>query len=154
MPRGFLWAIAVSCAGLAGLLVAQGGEGGRTLETYKREYNMAQLLASEHAPLSQEVRKGRNIWLQRCAYCHDGVGTPTYNTLGPYLDAALVQARGDAAVRAKILDGSARMPAFKHGLRSEQVDQVIAFLKTIGPEHRPTAEQLKGAAGALPAGDL
>lgn len=140
----------------AGLLSAVliGQDGNQQPKTYKREYNMAQLIKSENAPIPEEVRKGRNVWLQRCAFCHDGVGTPTYNTFGPYLDAALVQSRGDASVRTKILKGSARMPAFQYGLREAQVDQVIAFLKTIGPDQKPTAAQLKGTTPELPGGDL
>ena len=144
---------AVLCVGLAAVLMGQDENETRTLKTYKRGYDMAKLLASENAPLSEEVRKGRNVWLQRCAYCHDGVGTPTYNTFGPYLDAELVQSRGDAAVRAKILNGSARMPGFQYALRASQVDQVMAFLKTTGPDQKPTADQLEGKALPLPESD-
>src|SRR5579863_7012778 len=30
------------------------------------------------------VYRGRTIWLERCALCHDGVGQPNYHTMGPW----------------------------------------------------------------------
>jgi len=71
--------------------------------------------------------KGRTVWLQRCAYCHDGLGTPTYNTLGPWVDSSVVRARGEAAIHDKIFKGSATMPGFQYGLTAAQIDQVIRF---------------------------
>jgi mono/diheme cytochrome c family protein len=99
-----------------------------------------------------DVRKGRVIWLQRCAFCHDGLGTPTYNTLGPWLDSAVLSARGDGAVRQKILKGSATMSGFEYGLKAAQIDQLIAFLRTVTPEQRPTREQKAGK--SKPPGEL
>lgn len=122
------------------------------IKVVKRDYDMQGLIRSYEAPLSDDARKGRNLWLQRCAYCHDGVGTPTYNTFGPYLDAELVTQRGDSAVRDKIMKGSSTMPAFQWALKPEQVGQVIAFIKTIGPDQKPTDAQRAGKARA--AGDL
>lgn len=135
-------------AAASAILVAQ--ERTLDIKTVKVPYDMAKLLQPQK--LSDDALKGRTLWLQKCAFCHDGVGTPTYNTYGPYLDAELVQKRGDAAVREKILKGSATMPGFQYGLNGTQVDEVIAFLKTISPDSKPTDAQKAGKA-ALP-GDL
>lgn len=94
--------------------------------------------------LSEEAYTGRVIWLQKCAFCHDGVGQPTYKTMGPWLGAEVVKSFGEDSVRAFINNGDPRMPAFKYALDSKQVDDVIAFLKTIPSDQKPTANQLGG----------
>lgn len=133
--------------------VVVGQENGADVKIVKMPYDQQKLLKSLEHGLSDEAYKGRALWLQRCAFCHDGVGTPTYNTIGPWLDSEVVKARGDANVRAKILKGSSTMPGFQYGLTAAQVDQVIAFLKTISPDQKPTPEQKAGKA-RLPGSDL
>ena len=93
------------------------------------EYDMGRLLAP--APQPEAVLKGRVLWVQRCAFCHDGLGTPTYRTLGPWLDADTIRSMGDARLREKIAMGSARMPGFQYSLQPEQVDRLVAFLKRV-----------------------
>ena len=143
-----LWLLLLGVGAVSAMLVAQE----RTIDVkiVRIPYDMEELVQPSGLP--DDVLKGRAIWVQRCAFCHDGVGTPTYNTFGPWLDAALVESRGEAAVRAKILDGSATMPGFQYGLRADQVDQVIAFLRTVTPDQQPTEAQKAGKA-PLP-GDL
>src|ERR1700720_1078035 len=103
---------------------AQGRSANR-ITVSKRVYDKRLLLAKPQ--LSEAALKGRGLWVQRCAYCHDGVGTPTYRTLGPWLDAETVgTAEGEAFVRKQIASGSARMPGFRYTLQPEQVDQIIA----------------------------
>jgi mono/diheme cytochrome c family protein len=120
-----------------------------TIKMVRIDYKLDQLLQPTNLP--EEVLKGRTIWLQQCAFCHDGVGTPTYNTLGPWLDADTVKARGDASIRVKILNGSSTMPGFQYSLSGPKVDEVVAFLKTVSSAQRPTADQKAGKA-ALPGG--
>jgi mono/diheme cytochrome c family protein len=149
MMRRTLVAIGLFACAAPAILTGQreGGDGpgaAPQIKVVTRDYDMKALLQTYEAPLSDEVRKGRNVWLQRCAYCHDGVGTPTYNTLGPWLDKEVVAKRGDSAVREKILKGSSTMPAFQWGLKPAQVDQVIAFIKTISPDQKPTEAQKSG----------
>jgi hypothetical protein len=135
----------IVCA-VSPLLVAQQSGPGPDVKVVRRSYDMQALVRSAAVPLTESQRKGRTLWVQRCAFCHDGVGTPTYNTLGPYLDAELVARRGDSAVRGKILKGSSTMPAFEWALKPGQADQLISFLKTIGPEQKPTDAQKAGKA--------
>jgi cytochrome c553 len=112
-----------------------------------RQYD-EKLLLSEPV-LSDEAQTGRALWLQKCAYCHDGVGQPTYRTMGPWLGAETVQTLGEASVRAFINTGTTRMPGFRYGLDSQQVDDLIAFLNTVSSDKKPTPAQL---AGKEPAG--
>ena len=155
MLRRTLLALGLFACQVAVVLVGQRQESdgpGSQVKVVRGDYDEKALLRSYEVSLSADARKGRNVWLQRCAYCHDGVGTPTYNTIGPYLDADLITKRGDNAVRGRILSGSATMPAFRWALTPAQVDQVIAFMKTIGPDQKPTEAQ---KAGKNPhAGDL
>jgi len=106
----------------------------------QRVYDKGLLLAKPQ--LSEDALKGRAQWVQRCAYCHDGVGTPTYKTLGPWLDRETVRPEREASVRQFIATGSARMPGFRYTLQPEQVDQLLAFLKSVTPDQKPTADQL------------
>ena len=124
--------------GAVAVLAAQGSSS--DVRVLTRDYDMRALLAAPQ--LSDAALRGRALWLQRCAYCHDGLGTPTYRTMGPWIDAARLQALGEARVRAKIADGSPRMPGFKYTLDQEDVDQLLAFLKTVSPDQKPTADQL------------
>jgi len=113
-----------------------------------RPYDLRELLT--RPAVSQAAQKGRILWLQRCAFCHDGVGQPTYRTMGPWLGAETVQNLGADALRAIIGAGTVRMPGFRYDLLPQQVDQLIEFLKTVGPEQKPTAAQLAGkSTGAI-----
>lgn len=115
----------------------------------KRPYDKQQLL---NAPVvSEEVYRGRTIWLQRCAYCHDGVGQPSYNTMGPWIDGERVQLLTEVAIRAIVAAGTERMPGFSYALTPQQVGEVIAFLKTVPSGKKPTPAQLAGKAESVAA---
>lgn len=111
-----------------------------------REYDRAKLVTPP--AMSENAQTGRILWLQKCAYCHDGVGAPTYRTMGPWLGAPIITQLGEDNVRSFISNGDVRMPAFRYDLNSEQLDDVIAFLKTVPSDQKPTATQLAGRANA------
>jgi mono/diheme cytochrome c family protein len=79
--------------------------------------------------LNEQQRFGRQIVAQACGVCHL---PPARNarTYGPLLNKA-AGGGDDAVVREYILDGTPRMPAFKHFLRPAEVDAIIAYLKTV-----------------------
>jgi mono/diheme cytochrome c family protein len=88
--------------------------------------------------LKPAEKAGRSIFQTRCAMCHVGQepaveASPSSerrpSTMGPLLSRS--HTTNEAALRQKIKDGSARMPGYKYTLSDEQVDQVIAFMKTI-----------------------
>jgi mono/diheme cytochrome c family protein len=124
---------------VSGLAVAQQTVRG-PLTVSTRIYDKGQLLASYH--VSSEQRRGRALWLQRCAFCHDGVGQPTYKTMGSWLSAETIQVLGQDALRAIINTGTEQMPGFRYTLQPQQIDQLIAFLKAVPSDQKPTPEQL------------
>jgi streptogramin lyase/mono/diheme cytochrome c family protein len=133
---------------MTAVIAAQGSN--PEVRVVARDYDIHALVAAP--PLSDRALQGRALWLQRCAFCHDGVGTPTYRTMGPWIDADRVQALGEERVRATIADRSTRMPGFKYALDRDDVDHLLTFLQSIGPEHKPTADQLAGKTPPLPGG--
>lgn len=104
----------------------------------KSAYDVAELVRESRVP--PDVFRGRVLWVQRCALCHDGVGQPSYHTMGPWLDAGVVRSLGDPAVRAIIAAGTASMPEFRYDLTAQQVNDLLAFLKTV--TWKPTAAEL------------
>ena len=127
--------------------------GSYQLTAVARTYDRKQLLRSQAA--SENVRHGRALWLQRCAFCHDGVGQPTYRTMGPWLGAETVRVLGADALRAIIGAGTAQMPGFRYTLQPRQVAQLIEFLKPVPDDQKPTAAQLarqSSGAAAEPGG--
>jgi mono/diheme cytochrome c family protein len=89
--------------------------------------------------LNPNEKAGRSIFQTRCAMCHVGqepasemTGDSAQRrpaTLGPLLSKA--NASDEIKLRQKIKDGSRLMPGYKHSLNDGQIDQVIAFMKTI-----------------------
>ena len=89
--------------------------------------------------LTAAEKSGRAIFQTRCAMCHVGqepaaeLQSPNPErrpaTMGPLL--SKTNASNEATLRGKIKDGSVRMPGYKYTLSDDQVDQVIAFMKTI-----------------------
>jgi len=128
------------------LVVSAQNRNSELLTVSSRIYDRKQLLT--HPPLSDDALTGRALWLQRCAYCHDGVGQPTYKTMGPWIGAETVESLGEDTVREVIAAGSSRMPGFRYGLQPEQVNDLIAFLKTVHSDQKPTPAQLAGAQNA------
>jgi mono/diheme cytochrome c family protein len=150
-------ALAVVALGFGGLLVASAQERIRAAAgqapvkpvVTKSAYDIPDLIKQMQVP--DDVYRGRVLWVQRCALCHDGVGQPSYHTMGPWLDADIVKSIGDPAVRAIIAAGTARMPEFRYDLNARQVDDLLAFLKTV--TWKPTPAQLAVQAGSRHGGE-
>src|SRR5262249_12608959 len=89
--------------------------------------------------LTPAEKAGRSIVQTRCAMCHVGeepaaeMANPNAqarpSTMGPVLSKA--HTTNDAALRQKIKDGSVKMPGYKYTLTDSQVDQVVAYMKTL-----------------------
>jgi len=94
----------------------------------RRVQSMEKLLAAP--TLAEPALKGEKVWAQRCALCHEG-------RLGPWIDTGVVTALGETRVREVISAGAGRMPGFQYALRPAQLDQLVAFLKTVTPADRP-----------------
>ena len=79
--------------------------------------------------LTDQQKMGRQVLAQSCGVCHlpPNLGARTY---GPPLNK---EAGGgdEEVIRAFITDGTPRMPAWKYYLKPEQIDAIIAYLKTV-----------------------
>jgi mono/diheme cytochrome c family protein len=94
---------------------------------------------AQSPPLNDAEKAGRKIFQTRCAMCHVGqepaveMSSPTAErrpaTMGPLL--SRTNTTNEAALKQKIKDGSVKMPAYKYTLTDQQIDQVVAFMKTI-----------------------
>jgi mono/diheme cytochrome c family protein len=105
----------------------------------KTEYDVKELGANREAAERTSEAPGKKLFVSRCALCHDPRGQSAMpgRTLGPWLDAALVKAKGEEAIRNYILNGSTAMPGFRYQFGPDRVDQIIAYLKSVPPEARP-----------------
>jgi molybdate transport system substrate-binding protein len=79
--------------------------------------------------LSDTQQHGRQVFAQSCGVCHlqPSLGVKTY---GPVLNKAAA-AGNDDVMRAFIVNGTDRMPAFRHYLKPAEIDAIIAYLRTV-----------------------
>ncbi len=87
------------------------------------ESNMMKLVAPPD--LADTELRGRRLFVQRCAYCHEQRGDIN-------VGAEQIERSGEANARERILKGlPTQMPGFQYTLDAEQVSHIIAFLKTV-----------------------
>ncbi len=85
--------------------------------------------------LSEEARRGEGLFLQRCSICHLPrnlkFGSPA--VIGPSLSGQFKDIAPDQLkiLRGFILKGGPDMPGFQYGLEPKEVDELIAYLKTL-----------------------
>lgn len=99
------------------------------------DYDMRK--AVSEPSLSEAEFAGKKLFVQRCALCHDLLGQPAASTVGPWVDGETLKARGEAVVRQQIMNGSRRMPGWRYTLDSSQIDELIAYLRTVTPDQKP-----------------
>jgi mono/diheme cytochrome c family protein len=99
------------------------------------DYDMRK--AATPPSLSEDELRGKKLFVQRCALCHDLLGQPASTTVGPWVDAETVKSRGEARVRDQITKGSRRMPGWQYTFDAPQINQLIAYLKTVTPDQKP-----------------
>ncbi|HEX4266569.1 MAG TPA: cytochrome c [Steroidobacteraceae bacterium] len=146
-------ALTIAALGFGGLLAASAqervhaapGPGPVKPGVTKSAYDIPDLIKQLQVP--EDVFRGRVLWVQRCALCHDGVGQPSYHTMGPWLDADTIKSIGEPAVRAIIATGTASMPEFRYDLSARQVNDLLAFLKTVTWKPTPAELAVKGGFG-------
>ncbi|HWD98308.1 MAG TPA: cytochrome c [Bryobacteraceae bacterium] len=86
----------------------------------------------EHVP---DAAKGKELF-QTCAGCHSYATEekkfgPALKTLFGRVTLRNGEPASDANVRAIILDGYNRMPSFRYSFKSEEIDDLMAFLQTL-----------------------
>jgi mono/diheme cytochrome c family protein len=119
-------AMLLAVVSVAGGAIPRAQEAG-PVKMQPTEYDMAKV--AQPSTLTPVELQGRHLFFLRCAACH----TDETNSYGPRLDQARVKTLTEAAVRTKIGEGSRRMPGFRYMLDQAQVDQLLAYLKTIPP---------------------
>lgn len=87
------------------------------------------------AKLTEQESRGEGLFLQRCSLCHLPrklkFGSPP--VVGPNLSGLFKEADADQQkfLRGFILKGDPKMPGFQYGLESNEVDDLIAYLKAL-----------------------
>ena len=79
--------------------------------------------------LNDQQRLGRQLFAQSCGVCHLRPALEV-RTYGPLLSKAATGG-DDGRMRNVILEGTTRMPAFKYFLQSDQIDAIIAYVRTV-----------------------
>jgi mono/diheme cytochrome c family protein len=108
----------------------------------RTDYDMGKVVLP--SSLGEDELKGRQLFARECGICHDwprgaplagggGRGGP----MGPWVDQETIKRVGEADVRAKIMTGSRQMPGFQYNLQPTQIDQIVAYLKTVTPDRKP-----------------
>ncbi len=94
--------------------------------------------AAQPATLNEQQQAGRGLFLQNCSYCHlpakeNNKSTAEGTTIGPLLKGLMQgpKPRPEAVVRGFILKGTPKMPGFQYSFDPKELDQVIAYLKTL-----------------------
>ena len=80
-------------------------------------------------PTTPAEQEGRRLFVQRCALCHLPLTPEPRRAYGPLLDGLLKKSSEDK-VREAIMVGYGSMPGWQYTLSVEQVNNVIAYLKT------------------------
>jgi mono/diheme cytochrome c family protein len=97
---------------------------------------------STGSELNATQSHGRQVFAQSCGICHLA---PSLNakTYGPPLNKT-AGAGNDEVMRAFIVNGSDRMPAFKYYLKPAEIDAIIAYVRTVpAPVVRAATEPQK-----------
>ena len=89
--------------------------------------------ATSRAALSPQELAGKKVFVQRCSICHlPPLGrTADAKPYGPILNGYMKNPEMEARAQEVIRKGGVRMPGFQYGLEAKQIDDVIAYLKTI-----------------------
>jgi mono/diheme cytochrome c family protein len=139
MPHAKIARISLAASLAAALLV------GRAALVSAQEAATTQRSAPIHHPdaaqLTDQQARGAAVFFQRCSLCHlakFGAGGSKYccvSALGPNLGGRFrnITLEQENAFRDIILNGGPTyMPAWKYGLTPDEVDDIIAYLKTLG----------------------
>jgi mono/diheme cytochrome c family protein len=75
------------------------------------------------------ARNGEQIFRQHCSVCHLKPSIVN-NSFGPTLSKDTVEGK-ETAIKEFVAKGTPRMPGFQYTLQPNQVDLVLAYLKTV-----------------------
>ena len=86
--------------------------------------------------LTPQQLQGRNLFNQSCLVCHVKLQITSPAKYGPDLSKNALGGQ-EAVMREVISNGTPNMPGFKYHFEPDQIDAIIAYLKTL-PAPSPT----------------
>ena len=86
--------------------------------------------AQQAAPLNEKQTLGRNLFAQSCIVCHVKTQLAAGGHFGPALSGMSLGGQEDL-MREFISSGTPNMPGFKYHFKPEQIDAIVAYLKTL-----------------------
>jgi mono/diheme cytochrome c family protein len=95
--------------------------------------------AAQDAGLDGKQLLGRNLFAQSCVVCHVKTQLSNLGHYGPALSRMSLGGQEDV-MRELISSGTPNMPGFKYHFTPDQIDAIVAYLKTL-PVPGPTPAQ-------------
>ena len=92
---------------------------------------------------TKSVAAGKSLFQQQCVVCHGTKGKgdgPAAVALKPRpgdLTSIVVARQKDGEIQWKIVNGRAPMPTFGKALKTEQIWQIVNYIRTLGPKPTP-----------------
>jgi mono/diheme cytochrome c family protein len=80
--------------------------------------------------LNEKQTLGRNLFAQSCVVCHVKTQLTTLGHYGPPLSKMSLGGQDDV-LRELISGGTPNMPGFKYHFRPDQIDAIVAYIKTL-----------------------
>jgi mono/diheme cytochrome c family protein len=109
-------------ATLLGIVFRLGTVG--ALDAAQRESPAGSLSAKEIA--------GKKLFMQRCSLCHlPPLNAPEGRSFGPPLKNLVSSPDRETRVAETIRKGSTRMPGFQYGLKPDEIENIVAYMKTM-----------------------
>jgi mono/diheme cytochrome c family protein len=107
----------------------------------------AQNAAGSDAALNDQEKLGERLLNQSCVVCHLKLQINT-ESYAPTLSKETLGGKAEV-IRDVVSNGSPHMPGFKHQFAPEQIDAIVAYIKTIpAPAAAPKARKAGGAGEA------
>ena len=102
--------------------------------------------AAQGDAAGDQVKLGERLVGQSCVVCHFAPQI-TSGTYAPALSKDTLG--GNAQIMHQfIADGSQRMPGFKYQFKPQEIDAIVAYIKTIPPAAAPAPPPRKASGGA------
>lgn len=105
------------------------------------------LLAASSLAFAQDRALGERLFNQSCVVCHKSpqFGAPIY---APALSMNTLGGKADI-IHETISNGTPRMPGFKIQFTPEQIDSIVAYIKTLPAPAEAAAPRKAGGPGGL-----
>ena len=79
----------------------------------------------------EHLRAGEQIFLQRCFACHSTIQDQVRSGPSLYHETIKSPHRKTADLKTIVLDGKGRMPPFKERISAQDLDDLIAYIRSL-----------------------